>query len=563
MIEENPYHEAIKVNEREKKQEKEVERDQFICPFQGCNCIPEIISAHCEIGRIIFNCNRNGTIELNVEEYFKMLDGGAKIKVKRNITNSANNNLDNPNKINIINNQDLFSSRDILSVKNKDLCNIIRALNQLVDTQEKHPENYWHNKNVLNMGNFIEEENTSFHCLNGKEYNIDNIIEEEIKGKEKEGKEAMKDLAKDFKVYLDENNINKELHLPLKGQNVEKDYPWLRDRGFELLSKIRFKYLIEINLANNGITNVTPLDNMLLPHLKMINLSDNLIIKIKSVADLQSTYLSEIYLQNNKIDDLGPFLNSHFDYLEMFRVDKNKDAIANKSFPEVKKKYEHCIFYETKSWKEFAEKYNLEFDVNESKTNAYINGEKFNLGSRRCGNIIIMDLFPLIYYPNKIKYLILDDNKLQDVSILNRIPLFNLELLDLSLNMITNIKFIKKLSTRCKKLKILYLNDNKINDITPLVKYDDTGNIPRLIIELFVLTLKNNYLDLKDKVTYEILLSLIQNNNLNNNLNVDYEEKDIHPDGQNTTTEREPININEKDSNNDDEKSENVKKLYD
>ena len=203
-----------------------------------------------------------------------------------------------------------------------------------MDTQEKHPENYLHNKNVLNMGNFIEEENTSFHCLNGKEYNIDNIIEEEIKGKEEEGKKAMKDLAREFKVYLyeeeeEKNNINKELHLTLKGQNVEKDYPWLRDRGFELLSKIRFKYLIELNLANNEITNVTPLDNMLLPHLKMINLSDNLIIKIKSVADLQSTYLSEIYLQNNKIDDLGPFLNSHFDYLEMFRVDKNKDAIAN------------------------------------------------------------------------------------------------------------------------------------------------------------------------------------------------------------------------------------------
>ena len=547
MIGESPYQEAIRVDETVKQQEnqeireiREIERDEYICPFQGCNCIPEIERVYCDIGRIIFHCKRNDKIELDVEEYFKILDGGQKIKTKRNITNNANINLDS---INNFDNKDVLSSREVLLEKNKDLCNIIRALNQVVDTQEKHPENYLHNKNVLNMGNFIEGENTSFYATKGKEYNIDNIIEEEIKGKIDEGKKALEDLGKEFKVYLyeeegDKNNINKELYLILKGEKVETKYPWLRDKGFELLSKIRFKNLIELNLANNGITNVTPLDNMLLPHLEMINLSNNKIIKIKSVADLQSTYLCEIYLQNNEIEDLGPFLNSRFDYLKMFRVDGNKKAIDNNSFPAVKKKYEHCIIYETVNWEDFIKNYNLDLDAKQAEDGKV---EKFDLSSNRRGDIIIMDLFPLINSPNKIKYLILDDNKLKDVSILNRIPLYSLELLDLSLNMITNIKFIKKLSTICKKLKTLYLNDNKINDITPLVKYKEEGNIPELLIELTVLTLKCNNLNLKDKITYEILQSLMKNDKLN----IDYEDKDFEENGKNTNNEKKLENNDE------------------
>ena len=542
MIGESPYQEAIRVEESVRPQEnreiREIERDRYICPFQGCDCFPEIKRVYSDISRIIFHCNKNGLIELDIDEYFKILDGGEKIKAKRNIGNNGNNNLDS---INNFDNRDILSSREILLDKNKDLCNIIRALNQLVDTQEKHPENYLHNKNVLNMGNYIERENTSFLITNGKEYNIDNIIQEEIKGKEDEGRKAMKDLAKDFKVYLyeeedDKNNINKELNLILKGKKVEtEDCPWLRDKGFELLSKIRFKNLIELNLSNNGIINVTPLDNMLLPHLEMINLSNNLIIKIKSVADLQSTYLSEIYLQNNQIDDLGPFLNSQFDYLKMFRVNNNDDAIKNNSFPAVKKKYEHCILYKTAKWEDFIKNYNLDLNIKDAEEG---NQEKYDLSSRRSGDIIIMDLFPLVNYPNKMKYLILDDNKLQDVSILNRFPLSNLELLDLSLNMITNIKFIKKL--KCKKLKTLYLNDNKINDITSLVKYKEEGMAPELIIKLDVLTLKNNSLDLKDKITYDILHYLIQDDNLN----IDYVEKDLQENGENTNNNNENANNN-------------------
>ena len=40
---------------------------------------------------------------------------------------------------------------------------------------------------------------------------------------------------------------------------------------------------------------------------------------------------------------------------------------------------------------------------------------------------ILIDLFPLIIYPNKISSLILDDNRLKDVPLLDKMPLYNLK----------------------------------------------------------------------------------------------------------------------------------------
>ena len=152
------------------------------------------------------------------------------------------------------------------------------------------------------------------------------------------------------------------------------------------------------------------------------------------------------------------------------------------------------------------------------------------MGSNRCGDIIIKDLYPLINFPNKIKNLILDDNKLQDLSLLNRMPLYNLELLDLSLNLITNIKFLKKFSERCRHLKTLYLNDNKINDISPLISYKDGKQI--IFEELEALTLKCNCLERKDKTTKVIFEILFENSNLT----MDYDKNDIQ---QNDDDEKE------------------------
>ena len=78
------------------------------------------------------------------------------------------------------------------------------------------------------------------------------------------------------------------------------------------------------------------------------------------------------------------------------------------------------------------------------------------------------------------------------------------------------------MSEICRGLKTLYLNDNKINDISPLVKFKD-GEQVELIFNLEGLTLKNNNLDLKDKTTYNIIDKLVKNEKFA----FDYEKNDL------------------------------------
>ena len=158
---------------------------------------------------------------------------------------------------------------------------------------------------------------------------------------------------------------------------------------------------------------------MLLPHLEMIDLSKNNIVDITPVAELASEYLSEIYLQNNQIGDLKPFLDSDFPYLETLRVDGNENAIKKDTFKEVSIKFGKIMMSKPKKWDDFAKKYNFYIDgkTEQIKPEDYLYSKKIDLSSKKEKNILI-DLCPLIIYPNKIEFLYLDDNKIEDASLL-------------------------------------------------------------------------------------------------------------------------------------------------
>ena len=156
---------------------------------------------------------------------------------------------------------------------------------------------------------------------------------------------------------------------------------------------------------------------MLLPHLEIINFSDNQIKDITPIANLLSVNFSKIYLQKNQIESLESFLDSEFPLLELLKVDGEgkRGAFETENFKDVIVQYKHAKYYEPykrEIWDEFNKEY--QFNYHEDK---YENIEKLDLGSRRKEKILI-DLFPLIKFFNNIKYLILDDNKLQDVSLL-------------------------------------------------------------------------------------------------------------------------------------------------
>ena len=86
-----------------------------------------------------------------------------------------------------------------------------------------------------------------------------------------------------------------------------------------------------------------------------------------------------------------------------------------------------------------------------------------------------------------------------------------------------------------QNLKILFLHDNKINNISPLYNNNDVKeeaereeksqdeNNSSIFRRLEALTLKGNNLDLQDRITYDILDSFIKNRNIN----FDYKENDL------------------------------------
>ena len=519
MIDERPADEGgqnLDINEKD-------ERNSYICPEEECNLIPEVLSAHCDVGRIVLRCNKGHLKELTVEEYFEILE-----KKKDIIPQS--DSYDIPGQNNAIN------LRKTILDKIKSLSNIIAAYLHIFKAQDQYPKNYYHIQNLVNSRNFIRKENNS-HIKSIDENltrNIDDLIEENIKGANiiVEENKAIEILGQKYTIFLENRYLSQELYLKLKGSDK---YTPLEDEGFKLLSKIRFRNLIELNLANNKIKDITPLEDMLLPHLEIINFSDNEIVEISPIANLASKKISEIYLQNNKIKSLGPFLNSNFHFLEIFRVDGNTDAIKDSSFKAIceSKKYRNILFSQVKSWSNFIDNYqnnNLRQYITKGEITPanYLKITKMDLGSNRNGEIL-KDLFPLINHPNNIRYLILDDNRLNDVSYLTRIPLYNLEFLDLSLNLITNIKFMKKLFLKCKSITTLYLNDNKINDLTPLVKFENPNNLD-LAINLKALTLKKNNLNLNDKMTLNILVALLNKSKEQKGeetFALDYEDKDI------------------------------------
>ena len=478
-------------------------RNKYICPYPKCDLIPEVLSVHTDSGTIVLKCNRGHLCELDILEYFKILEEKKNLIPKLNYIDKSESK-----------NEDMDISIAKINLKKKEITDIIKFNQLILSVQDSSPNNYNYNENLLNLEKFIKRENS----LNTE---LDNIIKKEIQDKKEEERYALNKLEKEYYIDLERDLRNEEeFYLKLKGPKQEKYIKCLRDDGFRLISKLRFKNLIEINLANNKITNLEPLYNMLLPNLEIINFSDNYIEDITPLANLASHDLSEIYLQNNKIQDLGPFLNSNFPLLKIFKVngESNKRAFNQKSFKAVLKKYENIIYYITKSWDDFNKEYEFKWE-NDIR--------RLDLSSIRKEKIL-KDLFSLIIYPNNIIYLILNDNKLQDVSLLSRMPLYRLELLDLSLNFISNIKFLRKISEIWGRLKILFLNDNKINDISSLVTYDEKNGV-ELIIKLDSLTLKHNYLDLKDKTTKGILemLILLSEHKI---ISLDYGREDFYDD---------------------------------
>ena len=539
----------LKVSPNDIQSNEDNSQYNYKCFEDGCCVIPKILETHTESGKILLECamHKDKKKEIDIDEYFK------KLEKKKDIEPVEINDIDNDKKKK---NQKKNIEKYINKINKKEgeIDDIILFDKNLIDAEENYPFNYYYKKNMINAGNYYEEENN-------RSYEEIKKIKEDLKSQENLNK--IEKLKEEYGINLLNFYNNKKFKMKLKGEKMEKK---LGNEGFKLISNIIFLNLIEINLSFHGITDVSPLENMLLPHLEILNMSNNQIDNIKPIAELYSKRLREIYLNNNEIENFEPFYFSDFPELEILRIDENKDsAYEKKKFAKVKKKYYKQIFYIKGDPTKFEKDFDIQFDDESNQ---------LKLGSRRKGDILVKNLFPLIKYPNKIEYLYLDDNRLTDesTSLLIRMPLFNLKFLDLSLNFITNIKFVEKLFRKSIKLKTLYLNNNQISDISPLLilqnkneneddnedenkndneddnkddneddnedddkddneddnkedRQEDNKDEKEKLAELEILSLKNNKLDLSDKKTFEILNMFIEKSG--KNFDIDYEKKDI------------------------------------
>ena len=541
----------------------EVPGDQFLCPL--CDRIPEILNVHVDSGHIELKCKYHGIQYMTVQQYYIYLkdslftyyktkcDNCNKVQGKRekmfsycyyckvDLCDDCANNFhlekfdhrrnhldrcipvnEKPHKCLEHYNSDIISFcvdcqenicdkesttkhrghtkknfiefeadigkyRDIIIYKNKVLSDIIRFNQAILNTYDKFQDNYFHIQSLINIGKSLEEENKrdpkELECMI-------NRLEKSHKAQQL----AIKSLQDEFE--LDFNG--EEIKVYLRNRK-------LFDKGFKLISDIQFKRLIDLNLSDNKIENISPLDNMNLPHLKYIDFSENKIKDIKPLAELNCKKLKEICLQYNNIDDFSPFLKSEFPYLERLRIENNNFNKDTEEFKQILKKYTKKVIYIAKTLKEFNDKYKIQIDEKM---------EIIDLTGLKGGEDLLQELY-LILDPNKpVKKLFLQDNKIKDASLISRMPLRKLNFLDLSMNEITNLKFLTEM--KCIHLTELYLNDNKINDITPLIQFNDPDlyqkekgdaddvtkrNFPKLS----TISLKNNNLIDEEKQNQKVL----------------------------------------------------------
>ena len=366
------------------------------------------------------------------------------------------------------NNRDLVSDeskphKKTLKDKIIMLSNIIRANQLVLETQEKHPNNYYHILSLENLGKSYEKE------AQRKENFVDDLDKnlKDIEKKINDQNKILEDIKSKYKIDIKKEHIEQpNLRLVLRGKsmNKRKIIYKLEDKGFKLITQLIFKNLKELIVASNKIKNIKCLNNMLLPHLELLDMSDNEIEDIQAIANIKSRYLTTIILNDNKIKTLNPFYGEKPIYfkLQTLAVQNNEDLIGKeKEFKGIKEKHKGIkILFESININEFNKRHN---------TNIIEDEKSYNLGRiKKNREILLDDLFSLIKFENKIRYLILDNNNIKDASLLSKMPLFCLRRLDLSVNKINNISFLKKLSKTCKKLADLFLDNNNIYDISVL-----------------------------------------------------------------------------------------------
>ena len=175
---------------------------------------------------------------------------------------------------------------------------LYKLLDTIITTYEKHPSNYFHSKNIINISQKLEE-NRNVELLEKI-----NMFEKKI-----------------INILNDKYTINlsgEERILNLNNKNIG-------NKDFDLLCLVQFKNLEEINIEKNNISDISPLRHIN-PKVKKLNLSFNKINNINVFEDIskKNKDLEVILLNNNEIENADVFKKKIFKKIKEINLENNR-----------------------------------------------------------------------------------------------------------------------------------------------------------------------------------------------------------------------------------------------
>ena len=220
-------------------------------------------------------------------------------------------------------------------------------------------------------------------------------------------------------------------NIKTKEKELDLSFCYLKEQELKLLGKCT--HLIELNLAYNQLTDITPLSN--LENLNFLDLAYNQLIDIASLSNLQN--LTELNLAHNQLTDIAPLSNLE----NLTSLDLTNNQPTN-----------------------IAPLSNLEnltsLDLaNNQLTDIASLSNLQNLTELNLANNQLTDIAPLSNLEN-LTSLDLDSNQLTDIAPLSNLE--NLNFLDLANNQLTDIAPLSNL----ENLNFLDLANNQLIDTT-------------------------------------------------------------------------------------------------
>ena len=210
---------------------------------------------------------------------------------------------------------------------------LIKLLDTLITTYEKHPSNYYNSINIKNVSKDINEKmNMNFKIYKNDDFNItykeekadNNFLLKKIEHLERK-------ILNILNTTLDVNLTGDEISINLNGKNVGN-----LDLG--LLCSVKFQNLQLMDLSNNRISNLDELKNLDSPYLRQLILNHNQIkdiqpLNVPSISRLKILDLSYNHIEH--INGLNNIINNNVE-LEKINLKNNKISdveILKKNIP--------------------------------------------------------------------------------------------------------------------------------------------------------------------------------------------------------------------------------------